>query len=113
MSAADAAFVNGSYGHGFEYDDAHGPSASHPGSCVIPAALAIGEELDSSLGEVITALVTGYEVYTRIGVLAAPDLLKRGFHPHGGAVELRRGGGRGEAARASMPRPRCTRCRSR
>lgn len=82
MSAPDAAFVNGAYGHGFEYDDAHGASASHPGSCVIPAALAIGEELGSSLEEVITAMVAGYEVYTRIGVLAAPDLLKRGFHPH-------------------------------
>lgn len=82
MSAADAAFVNGAYGHGFEYDDAHGPSASHPGSCVIPAALAIGEELGSSLEDVITAMVAGYEVYTRIGVLAAPDLLRRGFHPH-------------------------------
>ncbi|WP_433705298.1 MmgE/PrpD family protein [Paraburkholderia sacchari] len=83
MSAADAAFVNGSYGHGFEYDDAHGPSYSHPGSCVIPAALAIGEELGSSLEEVITAMVAGYEVYARIGMLAAPDLLQRGFHPHG------------------------------
>lgn len=82
MSAADAAFVNGSYGHGFEYDDAHGPSASHPGSCVIPAALAIGEEVDATMEEVITAMVTGYEVYTRIGMLAAPDLLQRGFHPH-------------------------------
>ncbi|WP_198972426.1 MmgE/PrpD family protein [Xylophilus sp. ASV27] len=82
MSAPDAAFVNGSYGHGFEYDDAHGPSASHPGSCVIPAALAIGEELGSTLEEVITAMVAGYEVYARIGVLAAPDLLRRGFHPH-------------------------------
>ncbi|KXV16719.1 2-methylcitrate dehydratase [Caballeronia megalochromosomata] len=83
MSAPDAAFVNGAYGHGFEYDDAHGPSASHPGSCVIPAAFAIGEELGSSLEDVITAMVAGYEVYTRIGMLAAPDLLKRGFHPHG------------------------------
>lgn len=82
LAAVDAAFVNGSYGHGFEYDDAHGPSASHPGSCVIPAALAIGEELGSTLGEVLAAIVVGYEVYTRIGVLAAPDLLKRGFHPH-------------------------------
>ncbi|HSW18979.1 MAG TPA: MmgE/PrpD family protein [Ramlibacter sp.] len=82
MAAVDAAFVNGAYGHGFEYDDAHGPSASHPGSCVIPAALAIGEELGSSLEDVITAMVAGYEVYTRLGVLAAPDLLRRGFHPH-------------------------------
>lgn len=82
MSAIDAAFVNGSYGHGFEYDDAHGPSYSHPGSCVIPAALAIGEELGSSLEDVITAMVAGYEVYARIGMLAAPELLQRGFHPH-------------------------------
>ena len=82
MSASDAAFVNGSYGHGFEYDDAHGPSYSHPGSCVIPAALAIGEELGSSLEEVITAMVAGYEVYARIGMLASPELLQRGFHPH-------------------------------
>lgn len=83
MSALDAAFVNGSYGHGFEYDDAHGPSYSHPGSCVIPAALAIGEELGSTLEEVVTAMVAGYEVYTRIGLLASPELLQRGYHPHG------------------------------
>ncbi|MGC3987358.1 MAG: MmgE/PrpD family protein [Pseudorhodoferax sp.] len=83
LSAAGAAFVNGSYGHGFEYDDAHGPSYSHPGSCVIPAALAIGEELGSTLEEVVTAMVAGYEVYTRIGLLASPDLLQRGYHPHG------------------------------
>jgi 2-methylcitrate dehydratase PrpD len=82
MSAADAAFVNASYGHGFEYDDAHARSYSHPGSCVIPAALAIGEELDSTLGEVLAGIVTGYEVYTRLGVLLAPDLLQRGYHPH-------------------------------
>ncbi|RZL91571.1 MAG: MmgE/PrpD family protein [Variovorax sp.] len=82
MSATDAAFVNAVYGHGFEYDDAHRVSASHPGCCVVPTALALGEELDASLDEVITALVVGYEVYTRIGNLAAPDLLQRGFHPH-------------------------------
>ena len=82
MSATDAAFVNASYGHGFEYDDAHARSYSHPGSCVIPSALAIGQELESTLGEVLTAIVAGYEVYTRIGMLMAPELLQRGFHPH-------------------------------
>ncbi|MGW0058037.1 MmgE/PrpD family protein [Nocardia nova] len=82
MSAADAAFVNATFGHGFEYDDAHRASSSHPGSCVVSAALAVGEELGSSMREVITGIVAGYEVYTRIGVLAAPQLLERGFHPH-------------------------------
>lgn len=82
MSAADAAFLNATYGHGFEYDDAHRSSSSHPGSCVVSAALAVGEELGSTMREVITGIVAGYEVYTRIGVLAAPELLERGFHPH-------------------------------
>ncbi|MGE4239075.1 MmgE/PrpD family protein [Ramlibacter sp.] len=82
FAAGDAAFVNGSYGHGFEYDDAHGPSYSHPGSSVIPAGLALGEELGATLGEVMTAIVAGYEVYTRLGVLLAPELLQRGYHPH-------------------------------
>ena len=82
MSAVDAAFVNATFGHGFEYDDAHRASASHPGCCVIPAALALGEELNATLDEVVAAIVVGYEVYTRIGCMAAPDLLKRGFHPH-------------------------------
>lgn len=82
MSPADAAFVNGSFGHGFEYDDAHRASSSHPGCTVVPVALAIGEEIGATMGEVLLGLVAGYEVYTRIGMLAAPELLERGFHPH-------------------------------
>lgn len=82
MSAGDAAFVNGSYGHGFEYDDAHRASSSHPGSCVVPAALAVGEEIGATIAQVIEGIVAGYEVYTRIGNLAAPQLLEKGWHPH-------------------------------
>ncbi len=79
MSSSDAAFVNAVYGHAFEYDDAHRPSSSHPGCCVVPVALAIGEELGSTLDEVMAAVVVGYEVYARIGRLAAPELIRRGF----------------------------------
>lgn len=81
FSAKDAAFVNATYGHSFEYDDHH-PSASHPGSAVIPAALAIGEEIGATMREVVTGMVAGYEVYTRIGNLIARELLRGGFHPH-------------------------------
>lgn len=82
MSAGDAAFVNATFGHSFEYDDAHAASLSHPGSAVISAALAVGEEMGATMREVIEGIVAGYEVYTRIGTLASPDLLRRGFHPH-------------------------------
>ena len=82
MSAIDAAFVNATFGHAFEYDDAHRESASHPGSCVVSAALALGEETGANADETLAAMIVGYEVYTRIGSIAAPELLSRGFHPH-------------------------------
>lgn len=82
MSALDATMVNATFGHSFEYDDAHRESASHPGSCVVPAAIALGEEVGAKADEVLAALIVGYEVYTRIGSIAAPELLSRGFHPH-------------------------------
>lgn len=82
FSAADAAFVNATFGHSFEYDDAHSASRSHPGSCVVSAALAVGEEIGATIEEVLVGIVAGYETYTRIGTLASPDLLLGGFHPH-------------------------------
>lgn len=80
MDAGDAAYLNAVYGGGFEYDDVAGNG--HPGCCVIPVALALGEELGATLGEVIEAMVTGYETYVRIGRLGSPDLINRGWHAH-------------------------------
>jgi len=81
MSAVDAAFVNATYAHGFEYDEGHRPSNSHPGSCAVATAMAVGEEVGATLDEVVAAILMGYEVYARIGVLGAPELMQRGFHP--------------------------------
>jgi 2-methylcitrate dehydratase PrpD len=80
MDAADAAYINATYGHGFEYDDV--ASNGHPGCCVVPTALAVGEEVGATLGQVVEAMVAGYEVYVRIGRLAAPDLVNAGWHAH-------------------------------
>jgi 2-methylcitrate dehydratase PrpD len=82
VDSATAAFVNASYGHGFEYDDAHADSHSHPASIVVSASIAIGEAQEATIEEVLTAMITGYEVYTRIGTMAAPELLTTGWHPH-------------------------------
>lgn len=81
MSAMDAAFLNATLAHGFEYDEGHRPSNSHPASCAVATAIAVGEEIGASMDDVITAILMGYEVYARIGCLAAPDLMQRGFHP--------------------------------
>jgi len=80
MDAADAAYLNATYGGGFEYDDIAGNG--HPGCCVVPVALAVGEELGVNLEQMLEAMVAGYEVYVRLERLASPDLVNRGWHPH-------------------------------
>ncbi|HSV82134.1 MAG TPA: MmgE/PrpD family protein [Ramlibacter sp.] len=80
VAAADAAYINATYGHGFEYDDFAGNA--HPGCCVVPTALAIGEEVGATLDQMLVAMVAGYEVYVRIGRLGSPDLLQAGWQPH-------------------------------
>lgn len=79
-AAVDAAYVNASYGHGFEYDDFFGNA--HPGCAVVPAAFAMAEELGATLEETITALVVGYETYVRIGKWGSPAVLNQGWQPH-------------------------------
>jgi 2-methylcitrate dehydratase PrpD len=79
-AAADAAYLNATYGHGFEYDDFYGNA--HPGCAVVPAAFALAEELGASLGDAITALTTGYETYVRIGKYGSPAILNAGWQPH-------------------------------
>jgi 2-methylcitrate dehydratase PrpD len=80
VAAADAAYINASYGHGFEYDDFAGNA--HPGCTVVPVAFALGEELGLPLGEVVVAMVAGFEAYVRIGNIGSPGFLNSGWQPH-------------------------------
>lgn len=77
-----AAFVNGTAAHGYELDDTHEASMSHPGAVVIPAALAVAAELDCAMKETLVAITCGYEVMGRLGMAArANDVIHAGFHP--------------------------------
>lgn len=80
-SAASAGLVNGTSAHGYELDDTHEYSRSHPGAVVITAALAVGTELGASGRDVMTAITAGYEIMTRLGMAAgALALTQTGFH---------------------------------
>jgi hypothetical protein len=81
-SPRDAALLNGLFGHGFEMDDTHIPSTTHPGSVVIPAALATLRGRISGT-KFLVAVVVGYEVMARVGFAAGPAHILRGFHPTG------------------------------
>ncbi|MEM9360860.1 MAG: MmgE/PrpD family protein [Pseudomonadota bacterium] len=81
---AIAALANGAMTHSYELDDTHDESMSHPGSVVIPAAVATAMEHGSSGRELLTAIVAGYEAIARIGAAAnAKDVIETGFHPTG------------------------------
>jgi len=84
----DAALVNGVLAHSDETDDSHGPSQSHPGASIVPAALALGEELGASGERFLRAVTLGYDVGPRLTMaLGGPsfrDETRRSTHAFAG-----------------------------
>jgi 2-methylcitrate dehydratase PrpD len=62
----DAALANGVMAHADETDDSHNASRSHPGCAIVPAALAVGEELGIDGARLLRAVALGYDVGTRV-----------------------------------------------
>jgi 2-methylcitrate dehydratase PrpD len=76
-----AALANGTSGHADETDDTHPATRTHPGTSVVPAALAIAER-DRLPGErMLRAMVLGYELCARtLLAIKAMPLMKTGHH---------------------------------
>jgi 2-methylcitrate dehydratase PrpD len=79
VAAPHAAFANGVAGHVLELDDGHAGAAGHPGVVTIPAALALSGE-QATYGELLRAIVLGYELFAAVGSALNPAHLRRGFH---------------------------------
>ncbi len=62
----EAALVNGVLAHSDETDDSHGPSQSHPGSAVVPSALAAAEKFGADGTHFVRAVALGYDVGPRV-----------------------------------------------
>ena len=62
-----AAFINGIASHTLEVDDIFRDGIYHPGAPTIPAALALGQARHASGEAFLRAVITGYEISTRIG----------------------------------------------
>ena len=83
-SAAQAALANGMFGHADETDDTHPPSLTHPGTSVVPAALALGERYRLPGRTVLRAIVLGYDICARLLLALRPMPFLRSGH-HAGA----------------------------
>jgi 2-methylcitrate dehydratase PrpD len=82
-TAGLAAFANGIAAHCWDFDDTFPDSVVHPGSVVVPTALAVAEDLDVSGVEMLTAVAGGYEIAARLGCVAERRFHNRGFHASG------------------------------
>ncbi|MPZ62019.1 MAG: MmgE/PrpD family protein [Propionibacteriales bacterium] len=86
-SATLATLANGTAAHAAEIDDLHKASFHHPSAAVVPAALAVAESLPRTVtgAELLTAIVAGYEVCTRVGAALGQGHFTAGYHPQGTA----------------------------
>ena len=78
-SAVNAALVNGMLAHADETDDFEPVTKAHPGSAVVPAALAMAEREGRSGNELLSAVTLGYDLCCRFLLALGPDLV-RGSH---------------------------------
>ena len=75
-----AALLNGTAGTWLELDEGNLRAKGHPGIQVVPAAVALAQEMGSPGAEVVMAVALGYEISSRISRAAKIRLT---VHPHG------------------------------
>jgi 2-methylcitrate dehydratase PrpD len=80
LSPEQAAFANGAFGHGQDYDDTVMKVQTHPGAVVIPVGLAMGEEVGANGRDVLNAIAAGMEVMLRVAHSVSPYCLSSGVH---------------------------------
>ncbi len=78
-SAVNAALANAMFAHADETDDFDPSTKAHPGSHVVPAALAMAERNGNSGQELIAAVALGYDLCCRFLLALQPQLV-RGSH---------------------------------
>lgn len=80
VDAPWAALLNGTASHALDYDDVLDPAASHVSAVLVPALLALGEEIDASGAELLDAYIVGVEVQQCLAEAVNMTHYTRGWH---------------------------------
>ncbi len=80
-TASAAALANGTMILGFELEDTSPHMHGHIGPPTIAAALAVGEKVNASGADLVTAVVAGYDIMGRVGSVVSEKLILSGLHP--------------------------------
>jgi 2-methylcitrate dehydratase PrpD len=80
LAPRQAPLLNGTSSHVLDFDDVNMSFVGHVSVTVLPAALALAEELDASTPTLLTAFVEGYETACRVGAALGREPYLRGYH---------------------------------
>jgi 2-methylcitrate dehydratase PrpD len=81
LSAAGAAFVNGTAAHGEDFDDTFEGGPVHAGAVLVPAVLAACERYGIDGAAALRGIAVGIETMCRLSTVAPTQAHKAGFHP--------------------------------
>ena len=81
LSAAAAAFVNGTAAHGEDFDDTFEGGPVHAGAVIVPAVLAAVEEEGLEGPSARLGIAVGAETICRLSLVAPKAVHESGFHP--------------------------------
>lgn len=79
-SETDAALVNGTAGHGLDFDDVSSGMQGHPSVTMVPALLAVGQVESVTGRDLLTAFVAGFETQCYLSGPINPDHYEEGWH---------------------------------
>ncbi|MGD8327161.1 MAG: MmgE/PrpD family protein [Sphingomonadales bacterium] len=75
-----AAMINGTSGHALDLDDNFDPPKAHASTVLVPAILALGEDIEASGAQCLDAYIVGLQILGRIGQGVNPIHRNRGWH---------------------------------
>jgi 2-methylcitrate dehydratase PrpD len=81
LSAAGAAFVNGTAAHGEDFDDTFEGGPVHAGAVVIPAVLGACERHNPDGRAALLGIAVGVEALCRLSLVVPKAVHRAGFHP--------------------------------
>ncbi len=81
LSAASAAFVNGTAAHGEDFDDTFEGGPVHAGAVIVPAVLAAAEQEGLTGASLLRGTAVGVETMCRLSLVVPKAVHKAGFHP--------------------------------
>src|SRR5258707_13969169 len=80
MSAAGAAFVNGTAAHGEDFDDTFEGGPVHAGAVIVPAVLAACERYHADGPSALLGIAVGVEVIWPLSLVAPKAVHQARFH---------------------------------